>query len=142
MGAAIRERGTGEFFLPVTFDAGGLIAVERGDTEIRALIRVLVEAGTPILIPAPVVAEVWRGGAGRQARLARFLNAGVRSGDIQIIDVTFEAAKEVGMILARAPMSVADAAVCHSALSARGPVVTSDPSDIQQVIPLDRLKVV
>lgn len=142
MGAAIRERGIGGVFFPVTFDAGGLIAIERGNAEIRALIRVLAEAGTPVLVPAPVVAEVWRGGAGRQSPLARFLNAGVKSGNIQIVDLTFEAAKEVGMIFARAPMSVADAAVCRSALSARGPVVTSDPTDIQQVIPRDRLKVV
>jgi predicted nucleic acid-binding protein len=126
----------------VTFDTGGLIAIERGDPAIRALARILAEAGIPILIPAPVVAEVWRGGVGRQARLAQFLKTGLDEGGVQIVDLDYQAAKEIGALLGRAPMSVTDGAVCRSALLARGTVVTSDPSDIAQLIPRERIKVV
>jgi len=49
----------------VVFDAGALIAVERGDRKVQALLdRIRTEAAR-ILVPAGVVAEVWRGGARR-----------------------------------------------------------------------------
>jgi hypothetical protein len=127
---------------PVTFDAGALIAIERGASDIRALARTLALGGTPILTPAPAVAKVWRGGTGGQARLAQFLSTGIESRHVQIIDLDFEVAKEVGALLARAPMSITDGAVCRCALLARGGVVTSDPTDIGRIIPPDRIKVV
>jgi hypothetical protein len=127
---------------PVTFDAGGLIAIERGDPAIRALVRILATNGVPILVPAPVVAEVWRGGVGRQARLAQFLKTGLDDGKVQIVALDYPSAKEVGVLLGRAPMSVTDGAVCRSALLVRGTVVTSDPTDIVQLIPRERIKVV
>ena len=127
---------------PVTFDAGGLIAIERGDPAVRALARVLADEGIPVIVPAPVVAEVWRGGAGRQARLAQFLGGGLTRGHVQVADMDLQVAKEVGLLLLRAPMSVTDATVCRSALLHRGTVVTSDPDDIAQVIPRERIKVV
>jgi len=127
---------------PVTFDAGALIAIERGDAFVRSMSRVLAAAGVVVLIPAVAIVEVWRGGARRQARLATFLNDSIEFGHIRIVDLDFETAKQVGVLLARAPMSVADAVVCHCALGAGGQVVTSDPHDIGRLIPRDRIKVV
>jgi predicted nucleic acid-binding protein len=127
---------------PATFDAGALIAIERGDAEVRALVRVLASGRVPILIPAAAVAEVWRGGAGRQARLAQFLKTGLDAGRLQIGVLDYGVAREVGILLGRVPMSVTDGMVCRSALLSGGGVVTSDPRDIQRVIPPERIKVV
>src|SRR5690349_7224114 len=127
---------------PTIFDSGALIAIERGNEDLRALTRLFSRNRTPILVPSPVVAEVWRGGSGRQTSLSRFLNDGLQMGKVTVVDLPFEEAKEIGMILARFPMSVADAAVCRSSMRSRGTVVTSDPRDIQKVIPIERIKVV
>lgn len=142
MGSTVRERRVISSEKPVTFDAGALIAIERGDSEIRALVRVLAMTNTPIRIPAPVIAEVWRGGSGAQARLAHFLGSGLDKGHVEIVALDYAVAKEVGVILNRASMSVTDGTVCQSAVLTGGGVVTSDPKDIQQIIPVSRIKVV
>ena len=127
---------------PATFDAGGLIAIERGDARVRALTRVLIAAGAKVHVPAPALAEVWRGGAGRQARLGQLLSAGLDNGHFQVVDLDLRTAREIGLLLGRAPMSITDAAVCHSALLTEGTVVTSDPRDIGRLIPASRIAVV
>ncbi|MGQ0778009.1 MAG: hypothetical protein ACT4NY_26965 [Pseudonocardiales bacterium] len=58
----------------LTLDAGALIAIDRGDEDIRALLRRARAHGWPIVIPAGTLAQAWRGGT-RQARLAGFLRA-------------------------------------------------------------------
>ena len=56
----------------VTYDTGALIAGERNDRRMWALhLGFMAEEVVPV-VPAPVVAESWRGGA-RQASLARLL---------------------------------------------------------------------
>ena len=142
MGPTGRERRVGSSPKPITFDAGALIAIERGDPAVRALARVLATSNTLILVPAPAVAEVWRGETGRQARLAQFLRTGLEHGHIEIIALDLPVAKEVGVILGRVSMSIADAAVCRCAVLTRGTVVTSDPDDIQKIIPSARITVV
>ena len=129
-------------YWPITFDAGGLIAVERGDARLQALLLRLARQRVPIFLPTAVLAEVWRGGRGRQARLASFLNAGLDRGGIRIVGLDLKIAKEIGLLLARATMSLADAAVCHCALAQRSYVLTSDPVDIGRLIPRDRIVVV
>ena len=54
----------------VVFDAGALIALERGLATVRGHVRRTVR----LVTSAAVVAQVWRGGAARR-RLARFLAA-------------------------------------------------------------------
>lgn len=55
-------------------DAGALIAVDRLDPRVVALLAVAVADRTPIRAPATVIAQVLRDGA-RQARLSRLLHA-------------------------------------------------------------------
>jgi hypothetical protein len=105
-------------------------------------VRALTEENLTILIPAPAIAEAWRGGGGRQARLAQFLNRGVGDGVVNIVVLDFEMAKELGILIGRAPMSVTDALVCRCALQTGGGVVTSDPSDIGRLVPHERLWIV
>ena len=56
----------------LTLDTGALLALERGDSRVRALLRRALERGLPLSVPAGVVAQAWRGGP-RQARVARLL---------------------------------------------------------------------
>ena len=56
----------------LTLDSGALIGLERGEERIRALLRVALERGFSITIPAAVLAQSWRGGP-RAARVARLL---------------------------------------------------------------------
>lgn len=56
----------------LTLDTGALLALERGDSRVRALLRRALESGIGFSVPAGVVAQSWRGGP-RQARVARLL---------------------------------------------------------------------
>lgn len=123
-------------------DAGALIAVERRDEYVRALLDRALGEGRELIVPAPVVAEVWRGGAGRQALLSRFLIEGVEEGDLIIEAMDFVVALEIGILLARANVSVADAAVVRAAQRWQATAVTSDPDDIGRLLPRERIEVI
>lgn len=53
-------------------DAEAIIAMDRDDRRVAGLIELRRRAGASLVTVAPVVAQVWRGGA-RQRRLARSL---------------------------------------------------------------------
>jgi hypothetical protein len=106
-------------------DAGAFIAVERGDREVVALVKRERLAGRVPATSGGVVAQVWRGGHGRQALVARLL-AGT---DITAIDDRM--GRRAGMLLARSGHSDAiDATVI--CLAADGDdILTSDPDDLR-----------
>jgi hypothetical protein len=54
-------------------DAGALIAIDRGDRDVLTRIGDADKAGDPVRTNAMAIAQVWRDGRGRQARLARIL---------------------------------------------------------------------
>jgi hypothetical protein len=108
-------------------DSGALIAIERGDRRVGAVVSEAARAGVDAVTASACVAEVWRDPA-RQVRLTRAL-----SGVIEVsLDV--QAARRCGELLAIAKTSeVADAAV--TLLANVGDVVlTSDPADIQHLV--------
>jgi predicted nucleic acid-binding protein len=109
----------------VVLDAGALIAFERGQRRIRAFAAKAADAQIAILIPATVLAQVWRGGS-RSAPLVRLISAG----KIDPLDET--RAKEVGERLGRqGKTDVADAHVVCCALDHDADLVTSDPEDMR-----------
>jgi hypothetical protein len=102
-----------------------LIAFERGQASIRATVARVAAAGLPILVPATVLAQAWRGGP-RSALLARLLAGAI--GD----SLDERRAKEVGDRLGRyGKADVADAHVVCCALDQGAILVTSDPDDIE-----------
>ncbi len=112
----------------VTFDAGALIAIERGSPRMNALLRLVHENKLPVAVPAGVLAQAWRGGA-RQARIARLLAA--ESVDVAALDEL--AARGIGVLCGASGTSdVVDASVvlCARARGHRA-VVTSDPGDLR-----------
>jgi len=123
--------------MSVTLDTGALIALERGDGRLLALLDRVSRAQQSVFIPAGVVAQAWR--HPRQARLARLL----RSRDVDIISLDAAAARAVGVLLGSARTSdTVDAHVAIVALSTGTPVVTSDPGDLRQLDERIRLHVV
>ena len=97
---------------------------ERGAAAAAEAESALVSGGRPPLTHAGVVAQVWRGGAGRQARLAKALRS------IETAPLDLDLARRSGVLLARSGMrDVIDAAAV--ALAENGDrIVTSDPDDI------------
>lgn len=109
----------------LTYDAGALIAAERGDRRMWALHRRALERGVVPRVPAPVLLEAWRG----RAEMARLLAGTV----VEPLEAT--AARAAGVLLARAGEgpSPVDAAVVESALRRQDAVVTSDRADLEQL---------
>jgi hypothetical protein len=78
-------------------------------------------------VPAPVVAQSWRGSA-RQAQLARLLTGC----DVEALDDA--QARAVGALAARAAIvDIVNAAVVEGALRRRDLVVSSDQADLQAI---------
>lgn len=109
----------------LVLDAGAFVAVERGDRDAVSLVKRERLAGRPPVTSGGVVAQVWRGGRGRQAELARLL-AGVH-----VAAVDDQVGRRAGMLLARSGQSDAiDATVV--CLAADGDdILTSDPGDLR-----------
>jgi hypothetical protein len=110
----------------LVLDAGALIAFERGDRHVKAILTTALALKSRIFVPASVLAQVWRGGPGA-APLARLLEAG------QVVDPLAETrAKEIGLRLGeRDANDVVDAHVVCCAVQFRAAIATSDPKDIR-----------
>lgn len=109
-------------------DAGALIALEHNDRETVALFRKEKIAKRRALTHGGVVGQVWRGGRGRQAQLARYL-AGIK-----IVSLDDELGRRAGALLARTGTSdVIDAAVVLLARDGDW-ILTSDPDDLNPLV--------
>jgi hypothetical protein len=104
-------------------DAGALIAVDRGDRLVAALIKREFLSGRTVKTNGAVVGLAWRGSA-RQANLSRLL-AGV-----EVVALDNEQGRRVGTLLAKSRTSdVVDASVVLLATDG-DEILTSDPNDL------------
>ena len=111
--------------MSLVLDAGALVAVERGDRDTVALLKAELLAGRAPLTHGGVVGQVWRGGAGRQANLARLLPA------LEIVPLDDALGRRAGVLLGRARTAdVVDAAVVLLAVDG-DLILTSDPRDLR-----------
>lgn len=119
----------------VTFDASPLIALDRGDRRIIALIARAMENGAQLTIPATALAQAIRNPA-RQARLSRL----IRQSGVDLVALNGPDATAVGLLLARTGTAdIADAHVVLCAQRAAQAIVTSDPADIRRIDPVVQL---
>lgn len=119
----------------VTMAAGGLIAVDRSDRRVLALLARARETGARIAIPATALAQAIRQPE-RQARLARL----VRQPTTDVVPLDRVDATNVGRLLAAsATADIVDAHVVVCARRAEQQVVTSDPDDLIRLDPRIRL---
>lgn len=122
----------------VTFDAGGLIALDRNDRRVVVLLARASEIGARVTVPATALAQAIRQPA-RQARLARL----VRQPTTEIVPLNGPDATSVGVLLAASHTTdITDAHVVICARRARQAIVTSDPTDLRRLDPTAHLVVV
>ncbi len=109
-------------------DAGALVGVDRNDPDVVHLLRRAQQEGLELRTNPMVVAQVWRDRQGRQANLARLLQA------VKVQPVHDEDGREAGVLLGRA--GTADPVDATVALLA-GPgdrIFTSDPDDLTKLV--------
>lgn len=112
-------------------DAGALIGFERNDRVVVAIVRRALDHGDEFVVPAGVVAQVWRDGR-RQARLSRLLASPVTR--VEPLDDT--GARAAGQLLGVAGTAyVVDASVALVARARRLRVITSDGADLLRLDP-------
>ena len=113
----------------VTLDAGALIAIDRGDRRVIALIEQVLARGGSFNVPAGVLGQAWRDGR-RQAMLGRF----VRSSEVRVVPLDEELSRACGELLAVTRTNdVIDASVVLVARKGRDLIVTSDPEDLARL---------
>ena len=115
----------------VTLDAGALVALDRDDRRVVALLARAQETSARVTIPATALAQAVRNPA-RQARLARL----VRQPTTDVVALDRVDATGVGRLLAAS--GTADVVDAHVVLCARRTgqaVATSDPDDLHQLDP-------
>lgn len=110
--------------MTVILDSGPLIALEAGDRRMWRRLKGALQSESPPRTHGGVMAQVWRGGTGRQARLAAALHA------IEVTALDADVGRRAGVLLARTGLSDAiDAALV--ALADHGDrIITSDPDDL------------
>ncbi len=119
----------------LTLDAGALIAFERSDRRMLAIVVRARAQGIPLAVPAGVVGQVWRDGR-RQARLAAFL----ASSTVEVEPLDDQTARTAGQLCGVAGSSdLIDASVVVCATRRGHGVATSDPEDMLALAPALRI---
>lgn len=115
----------------ITLDTGALIALDRGDKRMIALLRQALAQGLTFRVPSGVLAQAWRDGR-TQVTLARF----VRSDEVQVLPLDNQLARLCGELCRASNTSdVIDASVVIVARERRDRIVTSDPDDLRHLDP-------
>lgn len=118
----------------LTLDTGALIAIDRGDRRLQALLDEAAAARAELAVPAGVIGQAWRSGS--QARLARFLGLEI----VSAVPLDEREARAAGVLCGRAGTAdVIDASVVICARARGHAVVTGDPEDLAALDPSLRL---
>ncbi len=119
----------------ITLDTGALIAIDRGDPRLQALLDEAVTNGADVAVPAGVVAQAWRASA-RQARLSRFLRLDV----VTTVPLDEAEARATGALCGRTGTAdIVDASLVICARSRSHAVLTGDAADLAALDPTLRL---
>jgi hypothetical protein len=112
----------------VVLDSGALVALERSDRSVWAVLKAAALAGGEVFVPSSALAQVWRGTA-RQTALARALQ--------HCVIASFDAmAREVGELCGRTrTRDICDAHVALVAASRGDVLFTSDLEDMRRLVP-------
>jgi hypothetical protein len=118
----------------VTYDTGALVAAERNDRRMWALhAGFLAEEVVPV-VPAPVLAEAWRGGP-RMASLSRLLAL------CHVEPMSEEQARRVGVLAGKAAHDdIVDVTVVEGAIRRHDAVVTSNEAHIRRIADATRVR--
>jgi len=112
-------------------DAGALVAFERNDRRLVAIVARALEHSDPLVVPAGVIAQTWRDGT-RQARLARLLGSPI----CEVVVLDDHGARGAGQLCGAAGTSdVVDASVAVVGRERKLRVITSDPDGLRRLDP-------
>lgn len=115
----------------LTLDAGALIAFERNDRRVVAIVARALERQIRVAVPAGVVGQVWRDGR-RQVRLVRLLASEIV--DIEPLDDA--RARAAGQLCGvTKTRDVIDASVVLCARARDHSVLTTDVADLRRLDP-------
>ncbi len=115
----------------LTLDTGALIALDRGDKRMIALLDRALAQGRSFRVSSGVLGQAWRDGR-VQVTLARFL----RTEEVEIIPLDEQLARSCGELCGATNTSdIIDASVVILARERRDPIVTSDPKDMRRLDP-------
>lgn len=110
-------------------DVGALVAFERNDRRMVAIVARAVEHRDPLVVPAGVVAQVWRDGR-RQVRLSRLLG----SPACEVVSLDDRRARAVGQLCGVAGTAdVVDASVALEGHQRALRVITADRDDLLRI---------
>ena len=113
----------------LTLDAGALIAFERNDRQVAAIVSRALKQGVRLSVPAGVVGQTWRDGRS-QARLARLLGSGI----VEVAVLDDRGARAAGQLCGVTQTSdVIDASVVLCARTRGQGVLTSDVDDLRRL---------
>ena len=114
----------------IILDSGAIIASERNDPTLAAILKAARKNRTPILVPATVVAETWRGPS-THARTAHLF------GSVDgFPELNEQSARHVGALLAISKTAaIVDGNVVAIAIALRpATIVTSDVHDVTHLL--------
>ena len=113
----------------LVLDSGALIAFERADARMRALLREALDTGARVIIPAGVLGQVWRDPAKQVA-----LGALSKASTTMVPSLDQVLAEAVGVLCGKRKTSdVVDASVVLTARREGAPIVTSDIDDLRHL---------
>jgi len=111
----------------VTYDTGALVAAERNNRQMWALHAGFLAEEVIPTVPAPVLAEAWRGGS-RQASLSRLL----RMCDTE--PMSEDLARKVGVLAGKSDHDdIVDVSVMEGAIRRGDAIVTSNVTHIRKI---------
>jgi predicted nucleic acid-binding protein len=119
----------------IILDSGAIIASERNDPRLAAILKAARKNRTPILVPATVVAETWRGPS-THARTAHLF------GSVDgFPELNEQSARRVGALLAISQTAaIVDGNVVAIAIALRpATIVTSDVHDVTHLLQSARI---
>jgi hypothetical protein len=113
----------------LTLDTGALIAFERNDRRVVAIIERALKLDVRLAVPAGVVGQAWRDGR-RQARLARLLGSNL----LEVETLDDKRARTAGQLCGvTGTEDVIDASVILCARTRGHGVLTSDIDDLRRL---------
>lgn len=112
-------------------DTGALVAFERADRRILAIVARALEHGDNLFVPAGVVAQAWRDGS-RQTRLARLLGSSL----CEVVELDDHRARAAGQLCGvSGTVDIVDSSIVVAARERGVRVITSDSRDLRLLDP-------
>jgi hypothetical protein len=109
-------------------DSGALVAAERGERAMWRRLKGALQAGEPPTTHGGVVAQVWRGGSGPQAALARALTG------VEVAALDANLGRSAGVLLGTAGLRDAIDAALVCLARDDDVIVTGDVGDIARLV--------